>query len=51
MPCLATNDAERLLLTVGDLSSPTRRLALELAGITDDSRLSQARAIPVQLAK
>jgi methyltransferase (TIGR00027 family) len=46
MPYLATNDAERLLLTVGDLSSPGSRLALEHAAITDDSLLSQARAIP-----
>jgi methyltransferase (TIGR00027 family) len=46
IPYLASHDAERLLITVGDLSSTGSSLALDHAGIDDDSLLSQARAIP-----
>jgi methyltransferase (TIGR00027 family) len=46
IPYLASHDAERLLITVGDLSRTGSRLALDHAGIDDDSLLGQARAIP-----
>jgi methyltransferase (TIGR00027 family) len=46
IPYLASHDAERLLSTVGDLSTAGSRLALDHPGMTDDSLLSQARAIP-----
>jgi methyltransferase (TIGR00027 family) len=46
IPYLSDRDAERLLITVSELSSPGSRLALDHASGDDDSLLSQARAIP-----
>jgi methyltransferase (TIGR00027 family) len=43
---LSDEDAVRLLIQVGDLSSPYSQLAVESARLADDSTLTQARALP-----
>jgi len=46
IPYLSAYDAERLLITVGELSGTGSRLALDHASTGHESLLSQARAIP-----
>jgi methyltransferase (TIGR00027 family) len=46
VPYLADDDAQRLLITIGTLSSPGSQLGLDQATVTDDSLLAQARAMP-----
>jgi methyltransferase (TIGR00027 family) len=46
IPYLSNDDAERLLITVNELSRTGSRLALDHAAVDGDSLLSQARAIP-----
>jgi methyltransferase (TIGR00027 family) len=49
LPYLSDHDAERLLVTVGELSSTGSRLALDHTA-SDESLLGQARAIPTMNA-
>ncbi|MGH9230076.1 MAG: SAM-dependent methyltransferase [Acidimicrobiales bacterium] len=46
IPYLSGHDAERLLITIGELSSRGSRLALDHASTDDESLLRQARATP-----
>jgi methyltransferase (TIGR00027 family) len=46
VPYLADDDAQRLLITIGTLSSPGSQLRLDHANIPDDSLLAQAHAMP-----
>lgn len=50
IPYLADDDAQRLLITIGTLSSPGSQLGLDQATIQDDSLLAQARAMPAMEA-
>jgi methyltransferase (TIGR00027 family) len=46
VPYLADDDAQRLLVAIGSLSSRGSQLGLDQATIQDDSLLAQARAMP-----
>ncbi len=46
VPYLTNDAAERMLLRIGELSSPDSRLALDHAGGADDAVLHQARSTP-----